>query len=241
MKSLIYGTFLTVITLFAVSCSNNDDNDDNTDPSGTIALNLYNESNGKTMLGNSDVYIDKANNFYGPSCLIANLGKKKGLGSMSDPVLDGVSIRVAVEQGSGYNVFKNAATYEFPSGTLALNITADYYNVYVASQIKQNDVVVGANVKFVLMDVPKYGLPEYNKLIGTLDHLDGNEMELSIDLPSSDFEYETAFGSSDYYTLEHEKVGNKIVVRLIDYRLDDIFGFYIRIKNSYTYVYGYVR
>lgn len=240
IKSLIYLPLLIGLTLLAVSCSS-DDADDNVDPAGTIAINMLDEDNGKTMLGNSDVYIDKAYNFYGASCLLANLGKKDGLGNISEPVLDGLGSQVAVEAGNAYQVFKNAALYEFPSGKLALNIKGDYYNVYVMSQIKQNDTFIGANVKYVLMSVPKNDLPDWDSQIGTLDHLDDSKQKITLTLPSSDFEFETAFASSDFYTLESEKSSNKLIVTLIDYKASDVFGFYIRIKNSYTYIYGTVK
>lgn len=237
---LLFLAFLALVSLSTVSCSKDDD-DNPGDPAGTVTLNMLNADNGKTVLGNSDVYIDNADNFHGSYCLLSSRGKINGLGNLSVPVLDGLSTRTAVESGNGYQIFKNAAIYEFPSGKLALNITADYYNVYVVSRINQGDATVGANVKFVLMDAPDYGLPDYNKFIGTLDHLDMDKMKLTISLPDSDFECEPAFAGPSYYTLEYEKSGNELIVRLADFRSSDVFGFYIRIKNSYTYVYGMVK
>jgi len=238
IKSFLYLPLLAVLTLFTVSCSDDDDNI--TDPTGTIAINILNEDNGKTTIGNSDVYIDNAHNFYGPKCLISNLGKKNGLGSISEPVLNGLGSRIAVETGNAYQIFKRVAMHEFPSGNSALDINADYYNVYVTSQIKQNDEIVGANVKYALMNVPHNDLPEYNSRIGILDHRDIDKQEITLTLPDSDFELETAFASSNYYTLKYDISGNKLIVRLIGYKNSDVFGFYIRIKNSYTYVYGEV-
>jgi hypothetical protein len=210
------------------------------DPAGTLTLNMMNEDNGKTLLGNSDVYIERADNFYSRSCLISPVGRKNGLGSFPAPRLDGVSDRVAVEPGCGYQVFKGAAVREFPSGTLALNISADYYNVYVASPITKNDEVTGASVKYVLVDVPANGLPVYNENIGHLNPYDdpGYRNEITITLPTADFEYETAFASPSYYTIEHEKSGKTITLRLTELNHADVFGLYIRIGGSYTYVYG---
>lgn len=226
-----------VLIMSAVACGK----EDNSDPAGTISLNMMDEANGKTLLGNSDVYIDDSYNFYGPSCSISGLGKKNGLKNAS-PALDGTAPRVAVEQGKAYQIFLSAAIRKFPSGESALNITGDYYNVYAVSQIKQNDVVTGANVKFVLSDVPGYGLPEYNKNIGSFNHYDYPDgYEIILPLPTSDFEVEPVFASSNYYTLEYEKSGKNLIIRLVDYKSSDVFGFYIRIKGSYTSVYGNVR
>ena len=43
-----------------VNCSDDDTPDD---PADTITLNMLNEHNGKTYLGESNVYINEANNF----------------------------------------------------------------------------------------------------------------------------------------------------------------------------------
>jgi hypothetical protein len=55
--------FFEEVSTFFVACSNDDDNTPD-DPAGTVTLNMLNENNGMTELGNSDVYINKANNFY---------------------------------------------------------------------------------------------------------------------------------------------------------------------------------
>jgi hypothetical protein len=232
------------ILLAAAALASCDKNIDETrDPDGTFTLNMMNEENGKTLLGNSDVYIESANNFYTNSCRISPVGRKNGLGGFPAPRLDGVGNRVAVEPGYGYQMFKNAAVREFPSGALALNISADYYNVYVSSFIKKNDAVAGATVKYVLMDVPHNGLPEYEKYLGelTLGNTDpGYSSEMTITLPTADFEYETLFASSSFYTIAHEKRGKTIILSLTDVKSPDAFGLNIRIGGSYTHVYGEV-
>lgn len=237
-RSLLHTLLLSLLMLCAVSCSSDDD-DEYDDPIGTISINLLNEDNGKTELGNSDVYIDNAYNFYGPTCLIAQLGKRNGLGNISAPVLAGLGVKVAVEPGYAYQIFRNAAIKEFPSKKLALNISGDYYNVYVVSQLLQGEAVVGANVKFVLADAPDKDLPEYNTHLGTIDHLNYLEDRfVEIELPTSDFEYEPVNG---YNQMEYEKEGKTLRITLISYVESDIFGAYIRIGESYTYVYGMVQ
>lgn len=232
--------FLVAIILMStinfISC---DKDDDVKEPQGAVAVNMLNESNGKTLLGTSDVYIDKANNFTSNWCAIARLGKKNGLQN-ADPLLQNLADKVAVEPGNCYQIFNENALYRFPSGEYALNIDADYYNVFVASQIKQDDKTIGANVKYALQKVPKHGLPEYDKNIGVLNPRLGVK-ELTIELPTSDFEYEPRFANSQYYILHHQKDGKKIIVEVIELRRNEVFGFYIRIKGSYTYVYGKVE
>lgn len=232
MKSIFLMAVLTAVSFPFTSC---DDDDEPGDPQGTAALNMLDEDNGKTALGNSDVYIDRAYNFYGYSCQIGSVGSKSGLGSIPSPAdLRGLNSKVAVEPGCGYQIFRKAAIRQFPSGEKALNISADYYNAYVVSQIKKEDAVVGATVKFALMDVSDDGLPEYNSSIGELRY-SGNE--IVVDLPSSDFEIETDNG---YNLIEYQKNGKQLIVKLLEFRYKDNFGVYIRINNKYTYVYGQV-
>lgn len=236
-KLFLFSTVLAFVTSF-VACSR-DDHTPN-DPVGTVTLNMLNEDNGRTVLGNSDMYIDNANNFYSRSGLLSSLGKKNGLGSISDILLIGGTNTVAVEPGKAYQVFNNGAVKQFPSGKLALSIGSNYYNVYVVSQMKQENTVIGANVKFSLMDVPANGLPKFNLNIGTLDHLNANQQEITIELPTSDFEYEGNF-SNLFNVYELVKTENKLTIKLIEYYSPNDFSFYIRIKDSYTYVYGNVK
>lgn len=237
-KLFLFSTVLAFATSF-VACSSDDDDTPN-DPIGTVTLNMMNEDNGQTELGNSDVYITNSNNFYSSSCMLSSLSKRNGLGSISEMLLLGGTNTAAVEPGNAYQVFSRDAVREFPSGKLALSIGANYYNVYVVSQIKQEDAVIGAIVKFALMDVPTNDLPKLNSNIGTLNHLNANEQEITIELPTSDFEYEANFNNL-FNVYEHEKNGNKLIIKLIEYYMPMDFSFYIRIKDSYTYVYGSVK
>lgn len=237
-KLLLFSTILAFAISF-VACSDDDNTPD--DPVGTVALNMLNEGNGKTELGNSDVYINNANNFYSQSCLLSSLGKKNGLASIDDVLLVGGTNTAAVEVGNAYQIFTRSSTKEFPSGKLALRIGSNYYNVYVASQIKKENAVTGAIVKFLLMDTPVNGLPELDSNIGTLNHLNPNEHEITIELPISDFEYEPAF--NNYFNkFEHKKEGSRLTIKLVEYEgFPQEFGFYIRIKESYTYVSGQLK
>lgn len=238
-KTIIDFIFLSALFLFVIACSN--DNEDPEFPSGTVSLNMLNEDSGRTELGNSDVYIDSTYNFHGISCSLASIGKQNGLTNMPDPQIQNLNPRVAVEQGCAYQIFSDASLREFPSGKLALNIKANYYNVYVDTPIKQGETYVGAVVKFILLDVPSYGLPDFGTDIGTLDHLDGNKKEIVLELPTSDFEYEPEFNNF-FNKFEHTKSSNKLIVKLIEYEdFPQSIGFYIRIKNSYTYVTGNVQ
>lgn len=88
---------------------------------------------------------------------------------------------------------------------------------------------------------PVTACPQSNSNIGTLNHLNANEHEITIELPTPDFEYEASFNNV-FNKFEHKKDGNKLIIKLVEYDgIPQDIGFHIRIKDSYTYVYGYVR
>lgn len=227
---LLFPIALAVLAFTAFSCSKDKDPDD---PAETVVLNMLNEKNGKTMLGNSDVYINNANNFYGPSCLIANLGKVSGLGAVW-PKLAGAASQVAVEPGNGYVVCRERALYEFASGSLALHIDADYYKVYVGSQIKQENEIIGASVKFALSRPADYGLPAYDTEVevGYNDYHD----ELVIYLPTSYFdEYEVYSGNK---RIACERNREQLIIKMYDLNQSGSFEIYLRVQETYTRLYG---
>lgn len=237
-NSFVRILLLSVFGLYYLTSCSKDDND-YIDPVGTVTINMMDENNGQTELGNSDVYIDNAHNFYGPYCLLSQLGLKNGLGDISAPVLNGITRKVAVEEGCAYQVFKKHALRTFPSGKNAINVSADYYNVYVVSDITQKEVVVGATVKFVLMDVPDNGLPQPDTYIGSFNKYSWEEQTIEIELPDDDFEYEADISS--WINIEHEKKDKKLIVKLSEPTEEDTFLFYIRIGESYTFVYGKIE
>lgn len=231
-----FRTLLQTMTVFAAlaiaSCSPPDDNPQ--DPPGTVTVNMMNGKNGLTRLGNSDVSIDDANNFYSSICEMADLGRKSGLGSLPGPVLAGVGSRIAIKPGHGYQIFDRNALYEFPSGNIALNIESDYYNVYVVSYIKKDQAITGAVVKYVLVRAPSNGLPANNTNIGNFNNTGES---ISIELPDSGFEYDyTDYDSGN--VVELTKDGNKLNIKFIEWKAPGGFGIYIRIKGAYTYVWG---
>ena len=79
-----------------LSCSKKEGNP--ADPAGTAMLNMYNEQNGKTILSDSDIYINDAGNFISPSsCQLFVLGQSSGLGGVRISDLDTVPNSVSGE------------------------------------------------------------------------------------------------------------------------------------------------
>lgn len=175
--------YTMVLACALPSCSDGDPSD----PLGTTAINIKNEENGKTRIGNSDVYINKANNFYTNSCYIFDMGRKKGLGSIDNPNLATLSKEVAVQPGNGYIICKTAAVKEFPSGAHAIAVSAELYKVYIDSWLKEDDEIVGVNARYVSAKPNGHKLPEIGSAIGTIIPLTGEE-SLNFELPSKDCE-----------------------------------------------------
>lgn len=68
MKKLLLPLLLAAFAVGVSSCS---DDKIPGDPEGTVTLNMMDESNGKTMLDDSGIYIDKAQNFVsGDNCVL---------------------------------------------------------------------------------------------------------------------------------------------------------------------------
>ena len=89
-------------------------------------LNMFNEQNGKTILSDSDIYIDDAGNFVSPgSCQLFMLGKGSGLGAVRISDLQNPAPQVAVVKNYGYVAVRGVAAYKFPSQCVALPLDAE--------------------------------------------------------------------------------------------------------------------
>lgn len=159
MKKNVLGGLLLVVMMFGVvSCSD----DIEVDLSDLITLDMTNEDNGKTILGKSDVYINKVNNFKTDSCLISVLGKTKGIGSVIYPkVGEGMAHETEVIPNHLYQVFDEDDVMGFPSGEWAVAVDAVYYQMYVESSITEGDKTIGAKVQYIPVTPEPNGLPYY--------------------------------------------------------------------------------
>ena len=80
MKKILFAAFALCTVAFG-ACSKDDGGKG--DPAGSALLNMMNESNGRTLLGSSDVYVDDAGNFVCSSSVIAYAGRVGGLNGVS--------------------------------------------------------------------------------------------------------------------------------------------------------------
>ena len=176
-KNALLKILLAMVVVAGASCS---DDDTPNDPAGTVTLNMLNEQNGKTLLGTSDVYINKANNFYSSSCFISDAGSVGGVGTSIEPILGNLVNQVAVTKGHLYQIFDSETVHDFPSGVRAIMTDAAYYRLYVESPITVDNNLTGAIVKYVLVYPDAHNLPKYGHLIGEVQY---SGESVSMELP----------------------------------------------------------
>ena len=194
MKKVLLPLLAAVLAGATGSCSKSDAPGD---PAGTAMLNMYNEQNGKTILNDSDIYINGAGNFISPeSCQIFTLGQSSGLGDVQVSTLQNPAPEVAVTKGFGYAAVRGIAARMFPSQCVALPTDparqANYLKFYVVDHIEDSERGdLGAVVKFVIEKPKSYWLPEWGSTPYTLDYSSKSLGEkIAVTLPSDNFEAE---------------------------------------------------
>mgnify|MGYP000101038930 CR=1 FL=1 len=232
MKRFLLPLVCAALAFGVASCS---DDDTPGDPAGTVMLNMLDEHNGRTLLDDSDIYINAANNFQTNECLIAEIGPSKGIGKVIPPqVGNGLVYQAAVTPGHLYQAFKEEAVKQFPSGKFALALAGDYYQFYVGSEIMKEEKRVGAVIQFALINPEADGLPAYDSTIGTV--VSGYEDEIVREFPKdTEFSYDSDL--EDLFQITTE--GGILKVTLLP-SWSDIRGnyaIYARHNEVYTKIY----
>lgn len=241
MKKLFLPILLSACVLGAVSCSKDEIPGD---PDGTAILNMYNEENGRTVLSDSDIYIDNAGNFVSPSsCQLFMLGRLSGLGAVKASTLKNPAPQVAVKTGYGYVAVRGAAVRRFPSQATAMSLDPDlgvnYLKFYVTELLEDaSENSLGAVVKFTVAQPRNYWLPAWGSTPYVLDCTSKALGDtVSVTLPGDDFEAD--FDGQGY--LSCEKQGRRLVFKLLDWPVRG--GGYthqatlrLRVGESYTEV-----
>ena len=222
---------MLIANVFLVtSCS---DDDDSVDLQNITTLNMLNEDNGRTWLGNSDIYITDENNFSTSSCLLVELGGASGIGKVVPPkVGDGLVRKAAVLPGYLYQAFDEETIREFPSGALAVIVGAAYYQFYVESEIMKDisntgtAVNVGAVVKYASVYPDPQDLPEYGKTVVDVTSSDNVvEMQFPADV---EFYYQ----SDDTFDVQTESGKLTVTCNYTSYRRE--YPIYVRRGNVFT-------
>ena len=237
MKKIFLPLLLAAVVGGAPSCS--DDDGVPGDPEGTVSLNMMDESNGKTVLDDSGIYIDKAQNFVtGGNCVLFAFGKVGGLGAVAPKSLETSTTIAAVEAGHGYVAVRPGTLRSFPSGKMAMPIgrqDVNYLKIYVVSPLTAESKTVGAAVRYVTAMPGTYKLPEYGSTALRIDHsnYDYLDQEVALSLPGGDVECDLI---DNGYDTRCEQRGGKLYIRLGGW-FARRFELYLRSRESYTMVY----
>lgn len=231
----IFGILLLLCTVNFISCSSDDEDKE---PEGSLALNMMNEENGKTLLGVSDVYINKSNNFKTSTCFITDMGKTSGLGAHTKINLDNISQEVAVTTNSLYHIYDQKTLLDFPSGNRAIEIGAGYYKAYVVSPITKEDVVTGVSLKYILAYPETNNLPEYKKVIGNVSYV-GETAKYT--LPKDTELYFSDYLEGDRDAFDIQITDGKLNITLLKEINKNSgpygdYGIYARSRSTYTYI-----
>ena len=227
---------LITLSIFWGSCSKDDDTAN--DPIDTVTLNMLNEQNGKTLLGESNVYINKANNFFTPIDFISDTGKASGVGVKMEPQMKNLTQEVAVTPGNMYQIFCYNSIRNFPSGNYAAQIKDSYYQVYVVSPIVSNNLTTGAIVKYATASPNGKELSQINPYIGTLKHI-GETIEYTLP-QGTECDFRDLYPGLESF-FQSSITGNEIRISLLKEpdRKNGPYGEYqvhIRLGNIFTTV-----
>lgn len=237
-KLNLLGILLMSLTLtFITGCDKNDDIPE--DPANTVTLNMLNEQNGKTLLGTSDVYINKSNNFRASSDFISDAGNASGVGVKIDPQINNLVREAAVVPGHIYQIFNKFTLLDFPSGNQAVPVGEGYYQVYVVSPITSDNVSTGAMVKYFLAYPDKKDLPDWKQDFGRLYYA-GETIEMAVPKNAECFiEEHYGSGEAGVFTLSTSAGKLRITLNKSPNHVSGPYGtysVYIRSGNIYTRV-----
>lgn len=239
MKKMTFFAGLLLCALCLTACSNDDDID--LFPEGTASLRMMNEDNGRTLLGNSDVYITKDGNFSSDQYPLFDMGERKGIGDINMPDFTNMAPSVAVEPGHGYVVCNaNDVRFFSDSRTYAIAENANVYRIYVDTWIRdQEDNITGANVRFLLGKPLEDGMPAWGSSIGTttcvLSNAGDEFIPVNVELPSDDIEVVYLDGGEG--NLAHTLSGRTLTLVLKEnfYFPDDAAEYKVRIRSGNIY------
>lgn len=235
IRHLVQILLLSFSLMSLFNCSG----DDIKDPNGTNTLNMVREKDGKTLLGNSDVYINNSNNFETHFSYIVDLGKVSGLGADVEPQFENLSREVAVLPNHLYHIYLRKTIYEFPSGNIAALLGSGYYKLYVDAPIVSDNTVTGATVKFVLAQQKEKDLPSSGTLIGNVFYI-GDHIEYQLPKGAEVFfDYHLTDGMDRTFDVQFDK--GKLTITLLK-SVDKVYGpygeyeMYIRLGSVFTVV-----
>lgn len=219
------------ISFVGVSCSPSERG--LVDPPNTATIEMMDQDNGKTILGNSSLYIDRSNNFRSSSSLVADVGPVGGVGVHVVPRLNDLHSERAVKPGHSYQIFDKKAILDFPSSVRAIALGVPYYRLYVERPISRNGVTVGAVVKYLRIEPESYGFSLYDSFLGQVRY-GGDRVEMAL-RDGMECHWDSSINDL-FYTTHH---GGKLQLTLKDTPATDSFQFgtywlYVRLNDVFV-------
>lgn len=217
------------ITLFATSCS-----EDETSQASFNSLNMLDENHGKTLLGETGVYINGSMNFRSDSWQVIDLGISSSFPSKTMPNLDNLSSEISVLPNHRYACCNTKNVLTFPSHKKAYEIGCKYYQFVVSSFLEKETGKVGAVVEYTSSLSDEKELPQKDTNIGNLFGLDE---QLSFDALGAE-EY-CFFEKSEDFAISLSNGHLKVALRKSPNELYGPYGtysIYLRKGNVYTKV-----
>lgn len=153
--------------VFLASCSSNNDNDYGEDLEYT-AINMLNESNGKTKIVSGDIYIDNANNFHSHHFRMFNASARKNITNLER--VEGLGnghYEVSAASDNYYDAINNDDYMQFPSGQFAAKVGVRCSRINLVSVVEENGVTKGAIVRQADFIVTSKEFPS-NETIGQM-------------------------------------------------------------------------
>lgn len=230
-------SLLLPLLLCAAACS--DDDGPDPDPAGTVTLNMFDSSNGRTLLEETEVYINDAGNFssFDTNYRIADLGAVPSIGSISEPTFGNLVREIAVIAGHGYLIIRENDVHLFPSGVYAARAGSSYRLVRVESLLYKEEKAIGAVVKHLSATPERHGLPAEDTCLGRIDRYGGSIIVDDIDFSTVE-EFECAAPlQCQYY--DGPDVYPQLVITLDAPQAVPTghYPIYLRAGQSYTYAY----
>ncbi len=217
------------ITLFVASCSK-----DESSQGSFTSLNMLDENHGKTLLGETGVYINNSMNFQADSWQIVDLGSSVTFQSGKIPNLDNLSNETSVLPNHHYLCCDSRNVMIFPSHKNAYEIGCKYYQFVVSSFLENKTDKIGAIVEYAASLSDEKELPQKDTNIGNLFGLDE---QLSFDaLGAEEFYFS---GKSEDFSISLSNGHLNVTLRKSPNALYGPYGkysIYLRKGNVYTKV-----